>query len=167
MAGRAAPIAIVPSVERGCRLRRRRESPRSGAPAAPDRSALVQSARQPATRQHPRPDAEISGGEVSWRAPPEAPRKDRPFPGLARHRHVPAHYARELAGDAQAEAGAAVLPCGRRIGLGELLEQLGLLLRTHADASVGDRQLNPVATVSDPARPQRDLALLGELKGIA
>src|SRR5215510_1652631 len=66
MAGRAAPIAIVPSVERGCRLRRRRESPRSGAPAVSDRSALVQCARLPGARQRLRPDAENFGGEVSF-----------------------------------------------------------------------------------------------------
>src|SRR5262245_23055025 len=69
MTGRAAPIAIVPSFERGCRLRRRRESPRSGAPAVSDRSALAQCARSPAARQRPRPDAEIVDGEVSFEPP--------------------------------------------------------------------------------------------------
>jgi len=115
-----------------------------------------------AERQHTLPDV------GSWRlAPRQVHRKDRALARLARHGHVSAHHARELARDGQAEAGAAVLPGGRGIGLGELLEQLGLLLRRHADASVGDRELNPVATVGDPARPQRDLALVSELKGIA
>ena len=50
-----------------------------------------------------------------------------------------AHHARELAGDGEAETGAAVLPCGRRIGLSELLEQLGPLLRCHTDAGIDHR----------------------------
>ena len=52
------------------------------------------------------------------------------------------------------DAGAAVLPCRRGIGLGKLLEQLCLLLSRHADAGVGHGELNPVATVGDPARLQ-------------
>src|SRR5262249_29728942 len=56
---------------------------------------------------------------------------------------------------------------GRGIGLAELLEQLSLLLRSHANAGVSDRELDPVATVGDPTRPQPDLAFLGELAGIA
>ena len=44
---------------------------------------------------------------------------------------------------------------------------LRLLLRRHADAGVGDGELDPVAAVADLARPQRHLALLGELAGIA
>src|SRR5262249_11532320 len=55
--------------------------------------------------------------------------------------------------------------CG--IGLAELLEQLSLLLRCHANASVSHRELDPVATVGDPARLQPDLAFPGELTGIA
>ena len=35
------------------------------------------------------------------------------------------------------------------------------------DAGVGDGELDPAASIGDPARSQRDLALLGELKGIA
>ena len=35
----------------------------------------------------------------------------------------------------------------------ELLEQLRLLLGRHADAGIGDRQLNPVAAVGHPAAP--------------
>src|SRR5262245_9338199 len=66
MAGRAAPIAIVPSVERGCRLPRPGGRPRSGAPALSDRSALVQCATPLAARRRRLRDAEIVGGEVSW-----------------------------------------------------------------------------------------------------
>ena len=39
-----------------------------------------------------------------------------------------------------------------------------LLLRRHANAGVSDRELDPVATVGDPARLQPDLAFLGELR---
>ena len=56
------------------------------------------------------------------------------------------------------EAGAAVLPGGRGIGLGELLEQLGLLSR-HADAGIGHGELDPVVSVDHPSRSQRDFAL--------
>src|SRR5262245_582461 len=72
-----------------------------------------------------------------------------------------------LAGDSEPETSAAVALRGRGIGLDELLEQLRLLLRSHADAGVGDCELDPVATVGDPARPQPDLAFLRELAGIA
>ena len=37
----------------------------------------------------------------------------------------------------------------------------------HADAGVGHGKLDPVASVDHPSRPQLDLALLGELAGIA
>ena len=93
--------------------------------------------------------------------------KSRAFARLARHRHIAAHHAGELASDGKTKAGAAETLCGRGIGLGELLKQLRLLLRRHADAGIGDGQLNPVAAVADPACPQLDLALLGELAGIA
>ena len=68
---------------------------------------------------------------------------------------------------ARPRPGAAEALRGRGIGLGEFLEQLRLLLRRHADAGVGDGQLDPVAAVDHLARPQLDLALLGELAGIA
>src|SRR5262249_48249941 len=57
--------------------------------------------------------------------------------------------------------------CGRGIGLGEFLEQLGLLLGCHADAGIGHRDLDPVAAVDHPFDAQLDFALLGELAGIA
>src|SRR5215831_9556672 len=57
----------------------------------------------------------------SWRfivlADRQAHRKDRTFALLACHRHVAAHYARELAGDRKAEPRPAVAPCCERIGL--------------------------------------------------
>src|SRR5262249_60599379 len=86
MAGRAAPIAIVPSVERGCRLRRRRESPRSGAPAASDRLAPAQSATPSAARQRTLRDGENFGGGGSILTSPPTissppPRPPRPSAG--------------------------------------------------------------------------------------
>ena len=50
-----------------------------------------------------------------------------------------AHHARELAGDGEAETGAAEAPRGRGIGLAELLEQPCLLLRRHANAGIDHR----------------------------
>src|SRR5439155_1593150 len=74
--------------------------------------------------------------------------------------------ARMMGGDV-AEPGATVAPRGRGIGLSEFLEQLGLLLRRHADAGIGHRELDPVTTVGDPARLELDLALARELAGVA
>src|SRR5262249_51873394 len=101
------------------------------------------------------------------RAARQAHREHRAFARLARHGHVASHHARELAGDGKPEPRTAEALSGRGIGLTEVLEQLSLLVRSHADSCVGDRELDPVATVSDPARLQPDLALFGELAGIA
>ena len=57
--------------------------------------------------------------------------------------------------------------CGRRIGLGESLEQPRLLLRRHADAVIGHGELDPVASVDQPSHLELYLALLCELAGIA
>src|SRR5262249_50747562 len=64
-------------------------------------------------------------------------------------------------------ASAAETPCRQGIGLSEFGEQLRLLLRRHADAGIGDRELDPVAAVYDLSCLQRDLALLCELAGVA
>src|SRR5262249_20524281 len=101
-----------------------------------------------------------------WRASRQTHGEHRAFARLARHGHVTAHHARELAGDGKAETGAAEALCGRGISLAELLEQLRLLLRRHANAGVSDRKLDPAASVGDPARSQRDLTFLGELARI-
>src|SRR5262249_17198884 len=141
---------------------------RSDAPAATDRLAPSRSATRPAARQRPRLDAEIDGAAGSWGlAPRQSHRKYRAFARLARHRHIATHHARELACDGEPEPSAAELRRGCGGGLAELLEQLCLLLMSHANAGVSDRELDPVATVGDPARPQPDLAFLGELAGIA
>jgi hypothetical protein len=54
------------------------------------------------------------------------------------------------------------------IGLAELLEQLCLLLRRHADAGVGDRKRDPFAAVLlSLTSGDGDGALFGELVGVA
>src|SRR5262245_33266085 len=109
------------------------EQGRPNAPAATDRFAPAQSATRPAAWQRPRPDAEIGGAAGSWPlgvlASRQAHREHRPSARLARHRHVAAHHARELAGDGKSEPGTAKVLSGRSVSLAELLEQLGLLLR--------------------------------------
>src|SRR6516162_7738576 len=138
------------------------------APAATDNRAPTRCATRPGARQRRRPDAEIDGAAGSWRlAPRQAHGEHRTFARLARHGHVATHHARELARDGEAEPGAAELLRSCGVSLAELLEQLCLLLRCHADAGVGDGKFDPVATVGDPARLQLDLALFGELAGIA
>src|SRR5262249_60493305 len=104
----------------------------------------------------------------SWPlAPRQAPPETRSLCWPGRHRHVPAHHARGLAGDGQAEAGAAKALSGGSIGLAELFEQLCLLLRGHADAGVGDGELDEVAAIAHLACRKLDLARFGELAGIA
>jgi hypothetical protein len=56
---------------------------------------------------------------------------------------------------------------GRPVSLAELLEQLCLLLRCHANAGVGDGELGEVAAIAHLACRKLDLAFLGELAGIA
>jgi RNA polymerase sigma factor (sigma-70 family) len=86
---------------------------------------------------------------------------------LARHRDVAAHHAGELAGNSEAQSGTAEPLGGRGIGLGELLEQLRLLLCRHTNPCIGDREVHPVVSVDQPSSFELDLALLGELASIA
>src|SRR5262249_30387410 len=74
---------------------------------------------------------------------------------------------RELAREGKAEPGAAELLRSRGIGLGELLEQLSLLLRGHADTGVGDGELDEVAAIAHLACRELDFARLSELARIA
>src|SRR5262249_29024608 len=74
--------------------------------------------------------------------------KHRTFAQFARRRHIATHHARELAGDGKAKTSAAEALRGRGIGLAELLEQLCLLFRRHADAGVGDGELDEVAAIA-------------------
>src|SRR5262249_32125974 len=101
------------------------------------------------------------------RARRQTHREHRALARLARHGHVAAHHARELAGDGKAETGAAEFLRGRGIGLAELPEQLSLLLRRHADAGIGDGELDEAAAIADLACRKPDLARFGELARIA
>src|SRR5262249_61257740 len=57
--------------------------------------------------------------------------------------------------------------CGRGLGLAEFFEQLCLLLRRHANASIGDGELDEIAAIADLACRKLDLARFGEFAGIA
>jgi hypothetical protein len=72
------------------------------------------------------------------RAARQPHREHRAFARLARHGHVAAHHARELAGNGKAKTSAAEALRGRGIGLAELLEHLSWLLRSHANAGVNE-----------------------------
>src|SRR6516165_7685447 len=63
---RVAPTAIDRSIAQGRPAPSQRQSLRSTALAASDKPAPKRSARRPAARQRPRPDAENFGGEVSF-----------------------------------------------------------------------------------------------------
>ena len=91
-------------------------------------------------------------------------RKDRACPLGARDRHVAAHQATERPCDGEPEAGAAKTARGGGIGLRKPLEQLIQLLGRHADAGVRHGKLERVAIAPCP---QRNLAILGELGGVA
>src|SRR5262245_1471651 len=52
-----------------------------------------------------------TSGRYDTLAARQAHRKHRAFAWLARHDHVPAHHARELAGDGKAEPRPAIAPC--------------------------------------------------------
>ena len=98
----------------------------------------------------------------------QADRKCRAFAGFAGHRHVATHHLAKPACDRQAEAGTAVVACGRCVGLGELLEQPGHLVGRHADAGIGHRELDDLPPLMlDRGRAQTDFTVLGELAGIA
>src|SRR5215469_15509605 len=83
-------------------------------------------------------------------SPRQAHSEHRALALLTLHRHIAAHHARKLAGDGKAEPGATEALSGRGIGLGELLKELRLLLRGHADPGVSNRELDPAASVGDP-----------------
>src|SRR5262249_42224392 len=110
---------------------------------------------------------ERAGGSFMRLAPRETPRKHPTFSPVALPRPVPAPHSRQLSGDGKAKAGTAIAPRSERIGLGEVLKQFRLLLRSHANAGVSDRELDPVAPVRRLAHPQGDLTLFRELAGIA
>ena len=73
----------------------------------------------------------------------------------------------DRADDGEAQTRPAIAAGGQGIGLGEVLEQFRLLFCRHADATIRDGKLDPVAAVPHLAHPQRDLALFREFAGIA
>ena len=85
----------------------------------------------------------------------------------ALHRDVAAHQAAQAPADREPEAGAAVFARGRAVGLAELLEQPGHLLLAHADAGIGHHEGEEAVVVLLALDVQADLALVGELAGVA
>jgi hypothetical protein len=84
-------------------------------------------------------DGRFVGARNASRAQWVAPlgrRTDRTFAWLARHDHIAAHHAGELARDSEAEPRPAVTARGQGIGLGEILKEFRLLLRRDTDAGV-------------------------------
>ena len=75
-----------------------------------------------------------------------------------------AHQVRQLAGDGQAQAGAAVFAGGGGVGLAKALEYLAALLRGHADAGVAypEMQLNAVLMVGNLVDADDDFTFFGE-----
>ena len=88
--------------------------------------------------------------------------------GLALDGDPAAHGADQLAGDGQAEAGAAVPPGGRGVGLGEGVEEPLLGLARDARAGVGHRhqQLGVAGALGQHGHRDPYLAAVGELHGV-
>jgi hypothetical protein len=89
----------------------------------------------------------------SWLAAWQSHREYRALARLARHGHVAAHHARELAGDGKAQPRPAVAPSSQGIGLGEILEQFCLL----ADLSALNER-RPIARECAKCRPEAPAA---------
>lgn len=87
---------------------------------------------------------------------------------LALDRDIPPHQAGEVAGDLEAQPGAAILPRDGDIGLGEALEQILYLVAAHADPRVLDSDADGMAILvqSLAVHPDSDGTLVGELDGI-
>src|SRR5262249_5203641 len=60
------------------------------------------------------------------------------------------HHLAKPFGDCETETGAAIPPCRRTVGLAELAEQTTELLLGHADAGIGDGDMEPLASVIAP-----------------
>mmetsp|Transcript_15772 Transcript_15772/g.43678 ORF Transcript_15772/g.43678 Transcript_15772/m.43678 type:complete len:281 (+) Transcript_15772:1423-2265(+) len=83
-----------------------------------------------------------------------------------------AHQRGQLAADGQAQAGAAITPRRRFVGLRERLEQALLLVERDARAGVGHLDMHPfagtaLAVAGQRPDPHRNATLLGELQRIA
>src|SRR5262249_1109187 len=97
----------------------------------------------------------------------EAHGEDRALARLARHNHISPHHPGEFARKGKAQARSTVAPRSQGMGLGEPREELRLLCRRHADAGVGDRKLDPVASIHKFAHLEGDFPLVSELARIA
>jgi len=99
------------------------------------------------------------GGEVKRRA----------HSGFALHPCRAAHQLGEPLADREPESGAAVLARGRRIDLGERLEQMRNPLARDTDSCVthGDVQAVMSTLARTPVNVNQHLALVGELNGVA
>ena len=88
--------------------------------------------------------------------------------GLAVDGDPTAHGADQLAGDGETEAGAAVPPGGRGVGLGEGVEEPLLGLARDARAGVGhrDQQLGVARPLGQHGHRDPYLAAVGELHGV-
>ena len=92
--------------------------------------------------QHPQPGGgtgrQPAGGDrPAWRSSGRVNQKVLPRPGTLSNAELPAHGRHQPAGDGQAEPGAAEAPGGRRVGLGERLEQAAAVGLGDADPGVG------------------------------
>src|SRR5262249_50894291 len=95
---------------------------------------------------------EIHGwlGNLGGRAARQAHREHRAFARLARHRHVAAHHARELARESKPEPRPAVAARGQGIGLGEILNSLACcsaVMPMPVSATASSTQSRPSATL--------------------
>jgi hypothetical protein len=86
---------------------------RSSAPAASDRLAPKRCATPPATRQRPRPDGEISGGEVSCCLPNHVQNECRAAASIGPHQPSPifSEYTPADGMSAAAKTGTSARPC--------------------------------------------------------
>ena len=91
-------------------------------------------------------------------------REDRPLAEFALHLHVPSQQRGQLARQRQAQPGAPQALLNGRIHLGEVVEDVGQVLRGDTDAGVGHGQAHLVRAVR--AHGHAHLALERELQGV-
>ena len=90
-----------------------------------------------------------------------------PSPGSLVTSIVAAQHAREMLGDGETQPGAAEIARGRRIGLGEGLEQPAICSGGHADAAVGDLEVDLRRRRSPSARATRAASTVPLLVNLA
>ena len=79
------------------------------------------------------------------------------------------HHESETGRNSQPQSGSAVLASGRSVGLSEWVEDKPLFLRRDADPCIGycETHDSSVSVFTVNARPNYDLALMGELNGVS